>query len=75
MKYLQSKSEIADGELTIKDTRILITDAITILAHGYTIDDLHDRWPHVSVTIIRGALKEAASLINIESNAKTLLQT
>jgi uncharacterized protein (DUF433 family) len=60
MKYLQSDPDIAQGELTIKSTRIVIADAITMLAHGYTIEQLHAEWPHVPLATLRGALEEAA---------------
>ena len=64
MKYLQSNSGIAQGELTIKGTRIIIADAITMLAHGYTIKQLHEDWPHVPLATIRGALEEAAQQLS-----------
>jgi uncharacterized protein (DUF433 family) len=59
MKYLQSDPDIAGGDLAIKGTRITIATAITKLAHGWTIADLHESWPHVPVAVIRGALDEA----------------
>jgi len=41
MKYLDQRPEGASGELTIKDTRIRIAQVITMLANGYTIEQLH----------------------------------
>ena len=75
MKYLQSDPDIAQGELTIKGTRITIATAITKLAHGWTIADLHESWPHVPVAKIRGALEEAAQQLSPNDHAKTILQT
>lgn len=69
MKYLQSKAEIASGELTIKGTRILIADVIAMLAHGHSVDQLHKRWPHVSVAVLRGALQEATQHLSPEVHA------
>ena len=75
MKYLQSHPDIAQGELTFKGTRILVADAISLLARGYSIHELHERWPHVPVTKIRGAIEEATHHLRPEVNAETLLQT
>ena len=75
MKYLQSHPGIAQGELTLKGTRIFVADAITLLAHGYTIGQLHERWPHVSITAIRGAIEEATQHFYPGAHAETVLQT
>ena len=75
MKYLQSHPGIAQGELTLKGTRILVADAITMLAHGYTIDELHETWPHVPITAIRGAIEEATQHLSPDAHAETVLQT
>ena len=69
MKYLQSDPDIAQGELTIKGTRIVVADTITMLAHGYSIDQLHDEWPHVPLATIRGALEEAAQHLSSDIHA------
>ncbi len=44
MKYLESVPERASGELTIKGTRIRIAQVITMLANGFTIEQLHEEW-------------------------------
>jgi uncharacterized protein (DUF433 family) len=69
MKYLESRKERASGELTIKGTRIRVTQAITMLANGYTIEQLHERWPHLSVNTIRGAVEEATQYLATLANA------
>jgi uncharacterized protein (DUF433 family) len=40
-KYLESRPERASGELTIKGTRIRIAMVINMLAHGFTLQELH----------------------------------
>jgi uncharacterized protein (DUF433 family) len=70
MKYLESRKERASGELTIKGTRIRVAQAITMLANGYTIEQLHDEWwPHVPASTIRGAIEEATQLLSTEIHA------
>ena len=74
MKYLDARPERASGELTITGTRIRIAQVITMLANGYTIEQLHNEWfPHVTVETLRGALEEAAALLRTQSHAETVL--
>jgi uncharacterized protein (DUF433 family) len=76
-KYLEARPARASGELTIKGTRIRIIQVINMLAHGFTIEKLHNVWfPHVSTTTLRGAVEEAAELLSDQStqtHAKTIL--
>lgn len=69
MKYLESIKERVGGELTIKGTRIRVAHAITLLANGYTIKQLHEWWPHVPVNVIRGAVEEATQNLTNSVNA------
>lgn len=70
MKYLEAIPERCSGELTIKGTRIRVAQAITMLANGYTIKQLHDEWwPHVPVSTIRGAVEEATQYLTKSTNA------
>ena len=63
MKYLESRPDRASGELTIKDTRIRIAQVINMLANGYTIEQLQEGWPWLSVTTLKGAVQEATQLL------------
>ena len=69
MKYLESRKKRVGGELTIKGTRIRVAQAITMLANGYTIEQLHEWWPHVPVKLIRGAVEEATQHLANSANA------
>ena len=69
-KYLESRPDRASGELTIKDTRIRIAQVINMLAHGFTVEQLHNEWfPHLSVSILRGAVEEATQLLSTTLHA------
>jgi hypothetical protein len=51
-QYLESRPDRASGELTIKGTRIRIAQVINMLAHGFTLQELHtEHFPHVSDSI------------------------
>ena len=55
MKYLEARKERVGGELTIKGTRITVSQVINMLANGFTIEELHNEWfPHLSTTTLKG---------------------
>ena len=69
MKYLEARPDRASGELTLKGTRIRVAQAINMLANGYSVEQLHEQWPHVSVAAIRGALEEATQHLSTPAHA------
>jgi uncharacterized protein (DUF433 family) len=72
MKYLEAISERASGELTIKGSRIRIALVIKKLANGETIEQLHEGWPWISVKTLRGAVKQASSLLIAYAHDKSV---
>ena len=73
MKYLEARKERVGGELTIKGTRITVSQVINMLAHGFTIEQLHEGWPWISVATLRGAVEEATQLLSVNAHAETVL--
>jgi|GEM_PF-5612945 len=69
MKYLEARKERASGELTIKGTRIRIAQVINMLANGFTIEQLHEGWPWISVATLKGAVEEATELLSAQAHA------
>ena len=69
MKYLEAIPERASGELTIKGTRIRIAQVINMLANGFTIEQLHEGWPWISVATLKGAVEEATQLLSTQVHA------
>lgn len=70
MKYLEARKERASGELTIKGTRIRVAQVITMLAHGFTREQLHTEWfPHLSTDTLRGAVEEATHYLTTQTHA------
>jgi len=67
--YLEARPDRASGELTIIGTRIRIAQVINMLAHGYTIEQLQEGWPWLSVTVLKGALEEATELLSATVHA------
>ena len=74
MKYLDQRPERASGELTIKGTRIRVAQVINMLAHGFSLEQLHtEHFPHVSVSTLRGAVEEATQLLSTQTHAEIVL--
>ncbi len=69
MKYLESRPDRTSGELTIKDTRIRIAQVINMLAHGSTLQELHEGWPWISIATLQGAVEEATELLSAKIHA------
>jgi uncharacterized protein (DUF433 family) len=70
MKYLEAIPERCSGELTIKGTRIRIAQVINMLAHGFTLEELHtEHFPHVSIRTLRGAVEEATQSLPVQTHA------
>jgi uncharacterized protein (DUF433 family) len=75
-KYLEARPDRASGELTIKGTRIRIAQVINMLAHGHTLQQMHEGWPWLSAATLKGAIAEAAELLSDQStqpHAETIL--
>jgi uncharacterized protein (DUF433 family) len=64
MKYLESHKDRVGGELTIKGTRITISQVINMLANGHTLEQMYDGWPWLSPATLKGAIEEAAELLS-----------
>ena len=64
MKYLESRSDIAQGELIIKGTRIRIAQFLQFLKEGASLQQIHEWYPWISVKKLSGAIDEAISLIS-----------
>ena len=74
MKYLEARPDRASGELTIKGTRIRIAQVINMLAHGFTLNELHtEHFPHVSIRTLRGAVEEATQSLPVQTHAEAVL--
>jgi uncharacterized protein (DUF433 family) len=73
--YLEARPDRASGELTIKGTRTRIAQVINMLANGYTIDQLHEGWPWLSIATLKGAVQEATELLSAQNHAESVLQT
>ena len=62
--YLIRSPKILGGSLVIKDTRIPASRILHLLLQGYTMELIHQDYPHVPINTLRGAIKEVADHLN-----------
>lgn len=70
-RYVVSDPDILGGKPVIKGTRIPIDQILFLLKEGYTIEAIHEYYPHVDIKTITGAIDEVIKLIN--NNAPQIL--
>ncbi len=63
-KYITSNPNILSGKPVISGTRIPVDQILFLLKDGYTVEAIHDFYPHVSTATIVGTVSEAAQFIN-----------
>ncbi len=59
-KYITSDPNILGGTPVIADTRIPIKRIIYLFGDGYTVEAIHEEYPHVSIEKINGVINEIA---------------
>lgn len=68
--YIVSDPEILGGTPVIKGTRVPVSRIIYLLKEGYTIDAIHEDYPHVSNEILEAVIDETAEIINSKRASK-----
>lgn len=63
-KYITSDPNILGGKPVIRGTRIPMDQILFLLNDDYPIEAIHELYPHVTTEIIKGAIEEAAQIIN-----------
>lgn len=72
MKHIISNPEILGGMPVISGTRIPIGQVFSLLKKGFTIEAIHEEYPHVNIKTLSSAIDEAIGLIN--KNGSQILQ-
>jgi len=58
--------DICHGKPTIKGTRIMVSNVLSLLAGGYTIPQILEYYPELSEEDVKAALEYAAAVIEEE---------
>lgn len=70
-KYISSNPKILGGKPVIAGTRVPVDQVLLLLKDGFTIEAIHEQYPHIDTQTIAGTVSEAANLIN--KNASQIL--
>ena len=63
-KYIVSDPTILSGMPVIQDTRVPVARILSLLKEGYTLDEIHEQFDHISIATLEGAIEEEATIIN-----------
>lgn len=72
-KYLISDPQIMSGQPVIKGTRVPISRILFLLKEGYTLEAIHEDYPHIDLATLSGAIDEAIAVLNQTLHAKKVL--
>lgn len=73
--YITSNPKVLGGIPVIADTRVPVDVVLYRLKEGYTLGEIHDMYPHISIDTLKKVIDEIArKLPTITMHEKTLLQ-
>ncbi|OGG28225.1 hypothetical protein A3A64_00605 [Candidatus Gottesmanbacteria bacterium RIFCSPLOWO2_01_FULL_48_11] len=59
-KYIVSNPQILSGTPVITGTRVPVSRIVFLLKDGYTLEAIHDEYPHVSLKVLEAVIDEIA---------------
>jgi uncharacterized protein (DUF433 family) len=63
-KYIVSDPTILSGMPVITGTRVPVARILSLLKEGYTLDEIHEQFDHISIATLEGAIDEVTTIIN-----------
>jgi uncharacterized protein (DUF433 family) len=72
-KYIISDPDILGGTPVIKGTRVPIGRILFLLKDGYTLEAIHEDYPHIDIKTLSAAIDEAIEALNTKLHAKKVL--
>ena len=72
-KYIISDPDILGGTPVIKGTRVSIGRVLFLLKDGYTLEAVHEDYPHIDIQTLSAAVDEAIEALNTNLHAKKIL--
>jgi len=69
-KYITSTPGIMSGDPVIAGTRVPISRILFLLKEGYTLEAIHEEYPHISTEALSGAIDEAIAVLKHTLHAK-----
>ena len=68
-KYIFSDPKIMGGIPVVRGTRVPVGRIIFLLKEGYTVENIHDMYPHISLPTIAGTVNEVIHQIDSQGHA------
>lgn len=72
-KCIVSDPEILGGTPVIKGTRVPIGRVLFLLKEGYTLEAIHEDYPHIGIEMLSAAIDEAIEELNTKLHAKKVI--
>ena len=66
--YIVSDPKILGGTPVIRGTRIPVSRIIFLLKEGYTVEAIHQDYPHIHTNVIKTVIDEVANMIDSSRN-------
>jgi uncharacterized protein (DUF433 family) len=73
--FINSDPEILSGKVVIRGTRIPISRILFLLKEDYSLQDIHEEYPNVSIKTIKGIIDELVKVVDNKVNAPEFFQT
>ncbi len=72
-KYIVSDPDILGGTPVIKGTRVPIGRILFLLKDGYTLEAIHEEYPHIDIQTLSAAIDEVIETLNTMLHGKKVL--
>lgn len=72
-KYITTNPDILAGTPVIAGSRIPMARILFLLKEGYTIEAIHEDFPHVALSTIEGAVNELIEDLSNTDHASQIL--
>lgn len=56
--YIEKHPDILKGKPVIKDTRVPVSRILFLLSEDYTLENIHEMYPFISLDVLRGVIQE-----------------
>ena len=73
-KYISATPTIMSGDPVIVGTRVPISRILFLLKEGYTLEAIHEEYPHIPTETLAGAIDEVIAVIKQTLHAKKVSQ-
>lgn len=64
MQYITVSHDIMGGKPVIAGTRIPVSRIIFLLKDGFTLESIHEQYPHVNIKTLEAVVDEVAQTID-----------